>query len=216
MVPKLYSYWRSSASYRARIALHFKGIAFETLTVDILTGAQGQPAYTVLNPSAYVPALVLDGHTYVESVAIVEMLEERFPTPALLPKSLEDRADVRAMVQVINAGIQPLQNLNVLKKLSPDDATKKAWVRHYNEKGLAALEALLTRWDKTHATNGPFALGEAPSMADVFIVPQVYGALRYGVDVTVFERVSRAAAAADALDAWKRAHPDAQPDAVKS
>lgn len=214
--PKLYTYWRSSASYRVRIALHFKNIDFDVLTVDILTGEQAREPYSKLNPSQYVPALTVNGRTYVESSAIVELIEELYPEPALLPKTAEDRADVRAMVQVINAGIQPLQNLNVLRRLSPDDDVKKAWVRNYNEKGLGALETLLERWEANHGTNGPFACGPTPTMADVFIVPQVYGARRYGVDVSVFKRVARASAAAEGLDAWKKSHPDAQPDAVKS
>lgn len=210
----LYTYWRSSCSHRVRIGLGFKKVAWTSVFVNLLEGAQAAPGYREKNPTGYVPALRIDDkNTLIESVAILEYLDEVHPTPALLPKEPLDRARVRALVEMIGSGIQPLQNLNVLRRVGGDDRDAQvAFARHYNERGLAAVEAALARFE-ADGIRGPFAYGSSFGMADVLLVPQVAAARRFGVDVGSFERVSRAESAASALDFVKAAAPEAQPDA---
>jgi maleylpyruvate isomerase len=206
----LHGYWRSSSAYRVRIALELKGLAYEHAPVNLLAGAQREEAHRARNPSAYVPALEVDGTTLVESMAILEWLEEAFPTPPLLPREPLERAHVRALAEIVNSGTQPLQNLWVLNHFfGADQAAKGAWAKQVITRGLAAFEALLDR----HASAGPFCAGDAPSFADVLLVPQLYNARRFGVDLTAYPRALRADAACAALPAFERAHPDAQPDA---
>ena len=211
----LYTYWRSSCSYRVRLALAIKSIAYESLCVDLLTGAQREAAYAEHNPMGYVPCLVLDGKPYVESVAIIELLEELHPSPSLLPEAPTDRAAVRALVQIINAGTQPLQNLNVLERFSGDKAARTEWARHYMRRGLAAFEELAGRHAEAMGAPGPFVCGHAPSMADVFLVPQIYNARRFDLDLTPYPRIVRAEAAARETPWFAAARPEAQPDAPK-
>jgi maleylacetoacetate isomerase len=203
----LSTYWRSSCSYRVRIALGYKKLAYESKFVNILTGEQQSAEYRAQNPIGHVPTLHVDGVPYVESVAIMELLEELHPDPPLLPKSPQDRAHVRALVQTINAGIQPLQNLVVLDRVGGDDQEKRgAWMKFFIARGLGAFEALSSK-------DGPFAFGEAFTMADVCLVPQIYAARRVGVDLTPFPRVVRAEAAASALPFVAAGRPEVQPDA---
>jgi maleylpyruvate isomerase len=206
----LHGYWRSSSAYRVRIALELKGVAYTQAPVNLLAGEQRGAEHLARNPSGYVPALVVDGTPLVESMAIVEWLEESFPEPALLPKAPLDRAHVRALCEVVNAGTQPLQNLWVLNHFFGSDAQgKTAWARRVIEKGLASFEELLER---RHAV-GPFCHGEAPTLADAFLVPQLYNARRFGVSLEPYARIRAADVACAELEAFKRAHPDAQPDA---
>ena len=208
----LHGYWRSSSAYRVRIALELKGLRYRQEPVNLLHGEQVSDTHRSRNPSGYVPALDVEGATLVESVAILEWLEEAFPSPALLPHALLDRAHVRALVEIINAGTQPLQNLWVLKQLFPgdaDQAAKMAWARQVMGKGLGAFEELLARRD----AGAPFCFGTHPTYADVMLVPQLYNARRFGVDLEPFPRIRRAEVACAELDAFKRAHPDVQPDA---
>jgi maleylacetoacetate isomerase len=209
----LHTYWRSSASHRVRIALGFKGIAYEPVFVNLLEGQQRSAEYKANNPMGYLPCLVLDGAPYVESVAILELLEETFPEPALLPKSPQDRARIRALVQFVNAGIQPLQNLAVLEQVGEDKERRMAWLQHFISRGLSAFEALVARYQDDLGLRGPYVWGEAFTMADVLLVPQAYAAKRYGVDLDQFPRVKRASDAAAALPFVAAAHPEAQPDA---
>lgn len=209
----LHTYWRSSASHRVRIALGHKGIAYEPVFVNLLEGQQRSAEYKAKNPMGYLPCLVLDGAAYVESVAILELLEEKFPEPRLLPAAPEDRARVRALVQFVNAGIQPLQNLVVLEQVGDDKARRTAWLQHFIGRGLGAFEALVARYEQELGLRGPFVYGEHFTMADVLLVPQVYAAKRYGVDLDQFPRVKRASEAASALPFVAAAHPEAQPDA---
>jgi maleylacetoacetate isomerase len=203
----LSTYWRSSCSYRARIALNYKKLAYESKYVNLIAGEQKTPEYRALNPIGHVPTLHIDGVPYVESVAIMELLEELYPEPALLPKSAQERAHVRALVQTINAGIQPLQNLIVLERAGGDDQEKRnAWMNYFITRGLGAFEALASE-------TGPFAFGDAFTMADVCLVPQIYGARRVKVDLTPFPRIVRAEAAASALPFVAAARPEAQGDA---
>lgn len=209
----LHAYWRSSCSYRVRIALGAKGLAYATHPVNLLTGAHTHAEYTEVSPTGYVPSLELGGEVFIESMAIVELLEELYPEPPLLPKVPAERARVRALCEIINAGVQPLQNLNVLRRVSEDVAEQKAWMVHFIGKGLRAFEHRLEQLE-ARGVRGPFVYGERFGMADCVLVPQVYAARRQGVDLAPMPRVVRAAEAAEALDFVKAAHPDAQPDAV--
>jgi maleylacetoacetate isomerase len=215
-MPKLslYTYWRSSSAFRVRIALGYKGLDYEPVFVNLLEGQQRATEYKVeMNPMGYVPCLVVDGVKFVESSAIIELLEDLAPEPALFPKSPADRARVRALVQYINAGTQPLQNLAVLEKLGADAAKRKEWIRHFIGHGLTAFEALATGYAAEAGHRGPFVFGEGFSAADVFLLPQLYNARRYHVDVSSYPTILRAEAAANELAFVRAAHPDAQPDA---
>lgn len=208
-------YWRSSCSYRVRIALGYKKLAYESTFVNLLEGEHKLPDYVAQNPIGHVPTLTIDGVAYVESVAIMELLEELYPEPALLPKSAHARARVRELVETINAGIQPLQNLTVLDRIGDvktEQDKRVAWMKHFIPRGLAAFEALVARAEKD-GVNGPFAFGEAFSMADACLVPQIYAARRIGVDLTPFPRIVRADAAASELPFVAAAKPEAQADA---
>ncbi|HQY64749.1 MAG TPA: maleylacetoacetate isomerase, partial [Polyangiaceae bacterium] len=209
----LHGYWRSSCSYRVRIALGAKGLDYATHPVNLLTGAQLHADYTSVSPTGYVPTLELGGEAFIESMAILELLEELHAEPALLPKTPTERARVRALCEIINAGVQPLQNLNVLRRVSEDAAAQKEWMVHFIGKGLRAFEHRLEQLE-THGVRGPFVYGERFGMADCLLVPQVYAARRQGVDLGPMARVVRAAEAAGELAFVKAAHPDKQPDAV--
>jgi maleylacetoacetate isomerase len=179
--------------------------------VDLLKDEQLTDVHRVRNPSGYVPSLTLEGVTYFETVAIVEMLEERFPSPPLFPSDLTGRARVRALVEMINAGIQPLQNKHLLAYLSPEAEVKERWLKHFVSRGLAAIEAALGLFAQ-EGTDGPFAYGKSPTAADVFLVPQVFAAPRFKVDLVPYPRVVRAFEAAMALEPFQAASPDKQPD----
>lgn len=213
----LYGYWRSSSSYRVRIGLELKGLAYRYEAVHLLEGGGQQFAaeYRVKNPMSQVPTLVVTGDgaplALGQSVAILEFLEERFPSPPLLPSAPRDRARVRQLVEVVNSGIQPIANLAVLKYLSrspgQDEASRNAWIRHWISLGFDGLERLL------ETTAGRFAFGDAVTLADCFIAPQVYNARRYALDLGPWPTLARVSAEAEALPAFARAHPDRQPDA---
>ena len=208
----LETYWRSSCSYRVRIALGFKGLAYESVFVNILEGQQKAPEYRAKNPIGHVPTLLVDGVPYVESVAIMELIEELYPEPALLPNEPHARARVRALTETINAGIQPLQNLSVLEQVGADQDKRTAWLKHWLPRGLSAFEALMASAEK-EGVKGPFAFGGTLSMADCCLVPQVYAARRFGVELTPFPRILRAEAAASELPCVAAAKPEAQADA---
>jgi maleylacetoacetate isomerase len=206
----LYSYWRSSSSHRVRIALGFKGIPHDTVTVNLLGNEQATDEHKSRAPSGYVPALTIDGETFVESVAIIELLDDLFPDVPLYPKKSRDRARVRALVETINSGVQPLQNLAVLVRHSDDHDKRQAWAHHFNARGLEVFEALMER----HG-DGRFAFGDNFTAADCFLVPQVAAAIRFGVDLSKFPRVSKAIASTENLPFVKSAAPEAQPDAPR-
>ena len=208
---RLHGYWRSSCTYRVRIGLALKGVAYDVVPVNLLEGAQSTEAYVGMNPAAQVPTLELDdGTRLTQSVAILEYLEERHPEPRLLPEEALGRAAVRQLVEIVNAGIQPLQNLSVLTRLEAAGVDKKAWSVLHIERGLRAYEAL------AKDTAGAYSYGERPTLADCFLVPQMYNARRFGIDV---ERELPLLFAIDArcaeLDAFRAAHPDRQPDAPR-
>ena len=203
----LSTYWRSSCSYRVRVALGYKGLAHDQVFVNLIDGEQKKPEHLARNPIGHVPTLTVDGVTYVESVAIMELLEELYPDPPLLPKSPHDRARVRALVQTINAGIQPLQNLIVLDRVGGTDPQKRGeWMKFFITRGLGAFEAQASEI-------GPFSFGSTFTMADACLVPQIYAARRVGVDLTPFPRIVRAEGAASELPFVAAAKPEAQPDA---
>ena len=213
---KLYSYFRSSASYRVRIALNLKNLSYEYVPVHLVRdgGEQLKPAYRQVNPDAIVPAFVDDeGHTLQQSLAIIEYLEETHPEPPLLPKSPVDRAHVRSLALQVACEIHPVDNLRVLKYLKhtvgADDATKDAWYRHWIEAGFETLEQRLASDSRT----GKLAFGDTPTVADLCIVPQVYNANRFKIDTTRYPTIQRICDYASELDAFVRAAPGAQPDA---
>ncbi len=210
----LYTYWRSSASHRVRLALGYKGIAYEAVHVNLLASEQRGDAYRAVNPMGHLPCLVLGDEKYVESTAIIELLEELHPEPALLPKTPADRARVRALVQIVNSGIQPLQNLVVLDRIGEDQAKRIDWLRHFITRGLTAWEALAASYRPAYAKEGPFAYGDRFGAADAFLVPQLYTARRFGIDLGVYPNILRVDEATKDLPFVKAAHPDAQPDAT--
>jgi maleylacetoacetate isomerase len=210
----LYNYWRSSSSHRVRIALALKGLEYEYVAVNLLEGEHAGEAHKARSPTGLVPCLALDGAYYVESVAIVELLDERFPSSPLLPRDAHGRARVRAIVEIVNSGIQPLQNLGTLRFLSQDAEVRDKWLQHFLSRGLGALEGALAGVER-EGVRGPFAYGETPTAADAFLVPQIFAARRFRVDLAPFPRVTRAYDAAMQLDAFQRAAPERQPDAVK-
>lgn len=207
----LHGYWRSSAAYRVRIALNLKGIAFTHVTHDLRTGAQRDPAYLALAPQGLVPALEADGTAVTQSPAILEWLEERWPSPPLLPTDTDDRAIVRAMAALIGCDIHPLNNLRVLKALKHDFVAGQpaidAWAARWIGDGFAALEALIAR----HGDG--FAFGDRPTLADCYLVPQVFSAERFGVDLSPYPALMAACIRARALPEVAAAHPSLQPDA---
>ncbi len=195
METTLHHYWRSSASWRVRWALAIKGVSFQSVAVNIVTGEQTSDEHRARNPITHVPALHLDGHRLAESVAIFEYLEETRPTPALYPKDAWARARCRQLVEVINSAIQPLQNLIVLKRISPDAEKQREWTQFFNERGLAAYERLLEDGVKDFG-DGPFSMGPDFTAADIFLVPQVATARRFLVDLERYPRILAAEKAA--------------------
>jgi maleylpyruvate isomerase len=208
---KLYNYWRSSASWRVRIALAWKNVAYEYVAVNIAPAVEAQkdPTYRELNPMAQVPTLVLDdGRQLAQSIAILEYLEETVPRPSLLPADPYLRARARQLAELVNAGIQPFQNLPTIARVKEAGIDAKEFVRHYISRGLDALEA------SAAATAGVFLVGDAPSFADVCLVPQLNAARRFDLDVARWPLLARVEEACARLQPFQAAHADRQPDAV--
>jgi maleylpyruvate isomerase len=212
---KLYTYFRSSAAYRVRIALNLKGLPYEAVPVHLLKdgGQQLSPEYRAVNPSALVPSLQDGDATLSQSLAIIEYLEETQPQVALLPRDPLGRARVRALALMVACDIHPITNLRVLKYLTgtlgvPEDA-KTEWYRHWVREGLAAIEAHLAR----DAQTGRFCHGDSPTMADCCLVPQVFNARRFEVDLGPYPTIASIDAACAELPAFADAHPGRQGDA---
>jgi maleylpyruvate isomerase len=208
---KLHGYFRSSASYRVRIALNLKGLDAEHLPHHLRKGEQCAPAYLAINPQGLVPTLEDDkGEIIIQSLAIIEWLDETHPDPALLPKNPLRRAQIRAFALVLACDTHPVQNLKVLARLRqlglPEEEVM-GWAAWANREGLSACEKLLAN------EPGPFCFGDAPTMADLCLVPQLANARRFGVDVRAFPRLLKAEAAAKAVKAFADAAPERQPDA---
>jgi maleylpyruvate isomerase len=209
----LYSYWRSSSAWRVRIGLHLKRLQFEYRDVDLRGGAQFGDAHRGRNPLGQVPVLEVeeDGgrvRHLVQSMAILEFLEERAPAPALLPPDPYGRARVRAIAEIVNSGIQPFQNQAPQKWLAAKQpGLEKEWVRHWLTSGMAALERVVA------SGAGRYAHGDEVTLADVYIVPQLYGARRFGVDLAGCPTLLAVEAACRELPAFQAAEPERQPDA---
>jgi len=211
---KLYGYWRSSATYRVRIVLALKGIDYDYEPVNLLKGEQKNSAYLSKNPNGLVPTLVTDdGDALNQSLAIMEYLEESFPDPSILPGDLETRAKTRAIAATIACEAQPLMNLRIQKYLkeeaSFDDNAVKDWLSRWPGGAMAAVEKM------TAETGGDFCVGDTPTMADACLVPQWFGALRFGIDLSGLTRLKKIYEHCIALPAFENAHPLNQPDAPK-
>ena len=217
MTIDLHTYFRSSASYRVRIALNLKGLSARQLPVHLTRGGGEQfaDAYKTLNPQALVPLIEVDGLRLTQSLAIIEHLEERYPDRPLLPPGLAKRARVRELSMVIACDIHPLNNLRVLKFLTGpmglgEDA-KVTWIQHWIATGFRALETSIA--NELGPGSGPYCVGDRPTMADCCLVPQWFNAQRFGVDLELFPTLGRIVLACNELPAFKAAHPAAQPDA---
>jgi len=211
---KLIGYFRSSAAFRVRIALNFKGLKVEHASRHLRKGEQSAPDYVALNPQKLVPALVLDdGAVLTQSLAIIEYLEEAHPEPPLLPKSPVDRARVRALALIVSADIHPIQNLRVMgylrDKFGQTEESAFAWSRHWIETGFDAYEAMLAKDSGT----GRFSHGDSPTVADMCLVPQVFNAGRFKVDMSRYPTIQRIYETCMKLPAFDAAQPVRQPDA---
>lgn len=209
---KLYAYWRSGTSFRVRIALALKGLSVDLVPVHLVRGGgeQKQPAYRAVNPQGRVPSLVLDdGAILTQSPAIIEYLEEVYPDPPLLPANPVMRAKVRAVAATIGCDVHPLHNSGTLAALKgqfgADDAAVNAWLTRWITDGFSAVEALIG--------DEGFAFGPEPTVADIYIVPQVYTARRFNVPLEDFPRIRRIETLASEHPAFQAAHPSNQPDA---
>jgi maleylacetoacetate isomerase len=210
---RLHGYFRSSAAFRTRIALNLKGVPYELVPHHLRKNEQRAPEYLALNPQGLVPALEMDGHVLVQSLAIIEYLEERVPNPPLLPQSPAARARVRALAQVVACDIHPIDNLRVLrylrKEMKQDEAAVQTWYNHWIAEGFHALEPILRESRET----GAFCHGDTPSLADVCLFPQVVNSQNYKLDLSPFPTIERIANEATKLPAFERALPKNQPDA---
>ena len=212
---KLYDYFRSSAAYRVRIGLRLKGLEYESVSVHLIRdgGEQLQDGYRAINPSALVPALAVDGATITQSLAILEYLDEMHPLAPLLPRDAQGRARVRSLALMIACDIHPLNNLRVLRYLVKEaglsEDAKNAWYVHWVQEGFAALEAHLAGSSDT----GRFCHGDTPTLADCVLVPQVFNAVRFNIDLAPYPTIARIDAACRALPAFVAAHPSQQSDA---
>ena len=201
----LHDYFRSSASYRVRIALNVKGLDYERVEISLIAGEQRSDAYRELNAQGFVPLLIADGETIIQSMAIIDWIDRAYPEPRLIPDEAMSRAVALAQAQVIASDIHPLNNLRVLKYLTRDlglnETTKDRWIATWIAQGFDALEAM--------AGEGTFLGGDRPSIADCCLVPQMYNARRFEVPLEAYPRLVEIDAACLKLDAFQKAHPDA-------
>jgi maleylacetoacetate isomerase/maleylpyruvate isomerase len=209
---KLYTYFRSSAAYRVRIALNLKGVPYESIAVNLLKGEQRREEYGAINPQHRVPALDIGGTVLTQSPAILEYLDEAYPDPPLLPLGPVQRAKVRAVASLIACDIHPLNNsgtLSYLKNtLGQDQAARDAWYAHWIRTGFDAIETMLEP--------GPFAFGSRPTMADIYLVPQVFNARRFDISLADCPRIATVEVACSKLPAFEKAAPARQPDAAET
>lgn len=206
---RLFSYFRSTASWRVRIGLHWKGVSFETVPLDLRTGVQAEEPWRARNPQGYVPALELeDGSLITQSLAILEWLEDTRPRPSFLPADPLARATARSLALLIAADIHPIQNLRILRRVESLAGAEAArdWAATVIAEGLAAYEA------RVAGSEGPFSLGIDPTLADICLVPQLANARRFGVDLAPFPRIRAIEDACEDLPAFAAARPEAQPD----
>lgn len=200
----LYDYWRSSASYRVRIALNLKQLRYNAKVVDL---AAGEKLFSH-NPQGYVPALVMGGKIMTQSLSIIEYIDELHPDPPLLGKTAEARQSIRALAHIVAMDIHPVCNLNVVNyaidHAKDGDSLRGEWMQHFIEKGLTALEKAINGMGP-----GTFCFGDYPSLADICLMPQIYNADRWGFDITPLKRISRIGQQCSAIEAFQKAHPDA-------
>lgn len=212
----LYSYWRSSASYRLRIALNLKGLAYNYCPINLLQGEQKSEAYLTINPQGLVPALELDsGAVLTQSMAILDYLEETHPNPALLPQDPLARANIRAVALYICCEIHPVNNLrvlNYLKKLGQSEETRKTWYQHWLHEGLRVVEEMY----RAYPMRGTYFFGNQPTYAEICLIPQIYNALRYECDMRPYPIIHQTYQSALQTDAFTNAAPENQPDAIKA
>ena len=210
---ELHNFFRSGTSHRLRIALNLKGIAYQYVAVDLRTEEHLGAEFKMLNPQQLVPALVDGDLTLIQSPAIIEWLEERYPTPALLPAEATQRARVRALAAIVGCDIHPINNRRILeylrKQLGCDDTAVQAWCETWIRSGFDAMEAMLA----ADPGRGAFCFGEAPTIADVYLVPQVESARRFNVDLSAYPNIVAVDAACNELEAFRKAAPAVQPDA---
>jgi maleylacetoacetate isomerase len=202
--PVLFDYFRSSACYRVRIALNLKGVAYESVAINLIEGVQREPEYRARNPQGFVPMLEIDGRRLTQSLAIIDYLDALFPEPKLVPADPGDRAHVLALALAVACDIHPLNNLRVLRYLSRlghEEPVRDDWYRHWVREGLTALEALAAEH------SGRFLFGDAASLADVCLVPQMFNARRFKLPLDDFPTLVRVDAEASALPAFEAAHP---------
>jgi maleylacetoacetate isomerase len=209
---KLYGFFRSSAAYRVRIALNLKGLSYDQHAIHLRRNDQARLEYRGVNPQGLVPALEIDGETLIQSLAIIEYLDETHPEPPLLPATPADRARVRALADIVACDIHPINNLRVLRYLihtyRKSESDIGVWYNHWIDAGFQALEKLLADDPRT----GLFCHGDRPGLADIALVPQVVNAERYQLDMSPYPTISRIFAACQKLPAFAAAHPDNQPD----
>ncbi|MEE8495145.1 MAG: maleylacetoacetate isomerase [Xanthomonadales bacterium] len=211
--PVLYSYWRSSSSYRVRIALNLKGIDYKQVPIHLVSngGEQNQPAYRKINPLGLVPALVHDGQVVVQSLAICEYLEEAFPASPLLPADKRSRARVRSIAQSIASEIQPMNNLSAMqylkKEMGQTEEAVREWYVYWVARGFSAIESWLGSQD-----TGKFCHADTPGLADCFLVPQVYNAERFNCDLEPYPHIMRITSLCRELPGFRAAAPENQPD----
>jgi len=207
----LHSAWRSSAAYRVRIGLNLKGLAYDIAPVNLVANQHQAPAFAALNPQRLLPALEVDGRTLTQSLAILDWLDETVPAPPLLPADPFDRALVRTMAQIVASDIHPVNNLRILRALTElgvDEPGREAWIGRWITDGFTALEAMVAR----HGAG--YAFGDAPTLADCCLVPQVYNAERFKTDLSPFPALRAVAARCAEHPAFAAAHPNQQPDAI--
>lgn len=207
---ELHGYFRSSATYRVRIALNLKGLSYDYCPVNLLKNEHRESEYRKLNPHGMVPALVDDGRILTQSLAILEWLDEQHPSPALLPKDSLERAHIRALSYSIACDIQPVQNLRILRylqgELGATDEQKTTWIQHWIHEGFAALEQQLKP--------APFAAGAQPGLFECCLMPQIYSAERFGMDISDYPAIQQIKQACDELPAFIDARPENQPDST--
>jgi maleylpyruvate isomerase len=211
---KLYTFFRSGTSHRLRIALNLKGLSYEQVAIDLRREQHLSDDYRKINPQQLVPALDVGGRILIQSPAIIEWLEERHPEPALLPSDAGERAQVRALAAIVGCDIHPVNNRRILEALrhrfGADDAAVNEWCGTWIGAGFDAFDALV----EAHGRPEPFAFGDRPTIADVYLVPQIESARRFKVDLSRWPRLAAIDEACGRLDAFQRAAPAAQPDAA--